>query len=140
MMMKNPLYFPVLPISCTHEIDVNEDGYIVYVAHFCCLQDAFALYRHISRSVDSMPVEAICDYIAATANTPAKRYWRGLKSYCKLLPCKTLKFTKDVDDVITFVNVLQSLTEKRRGFHAWWNIEIEEEWFAYLDELRLCSR
>lgn len=140
MMTKNPLYLPVLPFSCVNEYGKNADGYLVYKSDFGCLHDAFALYRHISRSIDSMPVEAICDYIAATANTTARRYWRSLKKDCELLPYSTLKFTKDVDDVIAFVNVLQGLTEKRRGFHAWWDIEIEEEWFAYLNELRLCNR
>lgn len=140
MMTKNPLYFPVLPFSCGGEYGQNADGYLVYKLDFECLHDAFTLYRHISRSIDSMPVEAICDYIAAKADTTARRYWRSLKKDCKLLPYSTLKFTKDVDDVIAFVNVLQGLTEKRRRFHYWWPVEIEEEWFAYLNELRLCNR
>lgn len=140
MITKNPLYFPVLPFSCAHEIATDVDGIIVYKTDYGCLHDAFALYRHMSKSLQSMPAVAICDYIAATGNSPAKQYWRSLKRNCKRLPTDTIRFANDVDYVVAFVNVLQELTEQRRGYHAWWNVEIEEEWFAYLNELRLCNR
>lgn len=140
MITKNPLYFPVLPFPNADRVGVDVDVCVIYKTNYGCLHDAFMLYRHISKSIQSMPAESVCDYIAATGSSPAKQYWRSLKKFCKMLPYGTLKFTTDVDDVITFVNVLQRLTELRRGYHAWWDVEIEEEWFGYLNELRLCNR
>lgn len=140
MMTKNPLYFPPLPFHNDDRIGVDVDTCVIYKTDYGCLYDAFALYRHMSKSLQSMPAVAICDYIAATGNSPAKQYWRSLKRNCKRLPTDTIRFANDVDYVVAFVNVLQELTEPRRGYHAWWNVEIEEEWFAYLNELRLCNR